>query len=120
MTRARQPSAERVAQYVREEMIDGATVEAVIAGNQRGNASVATVRWRVWVRLLDEGYSGAGIARSFQCDHSSVLWARRKMARGLLPFNGKAVRPPKAKVERPVKRPPLIKWVGYDPSARGP
>lgn len=115
------PSLERVAQYVREEMIDGTSATAVMAGGGHKDRPTTLVRWRVWARLRAEGYSYPGIAKRFGVDHGSVHCAVDAIAEGRTPYRGcRNIRLPKAEPKR--KRPPtrkapaLIRFAGYDPT----
>ena len=118
----RAPSLARVALYVREEMIDGATVAAVMAGNGRRHADreSTTVRWRVWARLRAEGYSFHGIAKRFNVDHGTIWQAMKQLAKGIVPFaHCRNSRLPRAQIRKHVRtRPKLITFAGYDPTER--
>ena len=118
----RHPSPERVARYVREEMIDGASLADVMKGKGRTGRASTIVRWRVWARLRAEGYSYKGIAARFSMDHSTVRTALLNLAKGLAPFaNCRNNRTPLLSAPRRSHRrtrPKLIRCVGYDPTKR--
>ena len=116
----RTPSLERIHRYVREAVIDGVSVAAVMAGGRTDRASTL-VRWRVWSRLRAERYSLQGIAHHFNVDHSTVGDAMRQIAKGVVPYAGcrnqripKVPRAPKV-VRIPKPRPvPPIRYVGCE------
>ena len=56
----------------------GFTVETIL-GRGRSHPIVA-VRWEVWRRLHDAGWSSVAIGRAFDRDHSTVLHALRRGA----------------------------------------
>lgn len=115
------PSPERVALYVREEMIDGATVADVMSGGGHKSRATTIVRWRVWARLRAEGYSYPGIASRFGVDHSTVSDGVRAAAEGRLPY--RHCRDNRIPLSAPRRshvrtRPKLIPCVGFDPTER--
>jgi hypothetical protein len=117
--RTRRPSPERVLQYVREELIEGATVETVLAGRGRTHRESTLVRWRVWARLRAEGFSYKGIGTRFNMDHCTIVRAMRLFAAGREPYDyARRHKPPPPKPKIQIQKPGLVRFAGHDRSER--
>jgi len=74
------PYGEWLARATQAAQEGGTTVGAVMAGSQAKAAKLA--RWKAWKAVLDADprYSIAGLARTTGFDHTSILYAVKKMA----------------------------------------
>lgn len=107
------PQRARVLQYITEALEEGVTVADVLG--DRLTLPTTRVRWAVIARLKADGYGLSGIGRALNLDHTSVMYALKRMAKGEPPRprnrNGHGSK---------VKKLKPIPYAGFDPSERLP
>jgi len=51
---------------------------SILNASHRRDLRSVTERWAVWKKMYNAGISPSEISRKFNCDHGSVLYAKRK------------------------------------------
>ena len=78
LPRGARPKLKDVQALVRQAAAERGVSASEVMGPGNNDGDLVQARWDVWMRLLEQGYSPYAVANAWGCDHTSIVYARRR------------------------------------------